>query len=149
MKISLVEDDHQKANEIVAFITEKTLASSLLVFESFNSGLRGVLSDPPDLLLLDMTLPTFDRAPGVREGRLRPLGGYELMRKLDLRSLKVPCIVVTQLEAFGEGTEKVEFDDISARCAREFPLFFLGMVRFQLAGARWKDDLEEIITGRV
>lgn len=146
MKVALVEDDHQKASEIQDFLVERFPASDLTAYSSFNSGLRGILARRPELLLLDMTLPTFDRAPGIREGRLRPLGGYELMRKMELRSISVPCIVITQLEAFGEGVEKVEFDDVAARCRDEFPHFFRGMVRFQLAGARWKDDLETLLS---
>lgn len=145
MRVTLIEDDHQKAGEIQDFLSSRFSAVVLTTYGSFNSGLRGVMSEPPDLLLLDMTLPTFDRAPGVREGRLRPLGGYELMRKLALRSISVPTIVVTQLEAFGEGADKVSFDDISLRCENEFPHSFRGMVRFQLAGARWKDDLEILV----
>jgi hypothetical protein len=88
-----------------------------------------------------MTIPTFDRGHNKREGRLRPLGGYDLMRKLKLRNTRTHVIVVTQIETFGEGEDEVSFSEISARCKREFPEMFLGSVYFRQGEVTWQNEL--------
>ena len=93
-----------------------------------------------------MTLPTFDRAGSDREGRLRPLGGYDLMRKLVHHAVKVSVIVVTQLETFGEGADQVTFAELVDRCARDFPDIFRGAVYFRQSGSAWQHELLKLIS---
>jgi hypothetical protein len=94
---------------------------------------------------MDMTLPTFDRQPNSRAGRMRPIGGYDLMCKMKFKSLSGKVIVVTQLETFGEGDEQVSFEEITNRCYEEFPNFFLGSVYFDQGGLNWQSDLLSIL----
>ncbi|WP_194713358.1 response regulator [Noviherbaspirillum soli] len=145
MKTYLVEDDALKAKRLTGFITEKYPFLHIQKFASFQSGLRALEESLPDLLILDMTLPTFDRQPNQREGRIRPLGGYELMRKLKLRNLFPHVIVVTQLETFGDGKDKVSFADISTQCKRDFGPMFIGSVYFRQDEATWQAELERLI----
>ena len=80
--------DNLKAKKIIKFLEEDMLYSAeIQIFTSFQSGLRAVEAACPQLVILDMTLPTFDRKPNSREGRVRPLGGYDLMRKMKLKNL--------------------------------------------------------------
>lgn len=142
MKIYIVEDNALKASKLIAFLaTEFPMLGNPEVFCSYQSGLRAIESVPPSLILMDMTLPTFDRKPNSREGRARPLGGYEIMRKMALKSIASSVIVVTQLESFGEGDEEVGFTDLTERCGREFPGVFAGGVYFDQGDASWRNDL--------
>ena len=76
MKIYIIEDNLVKVEKIKSFLNDEMPTSSKVSFYySFNSGLKAIKEAPPDLILLDMTLPTFDRRPNVREGRSRPLEG--------------------------------------------------------------------------
>ncbi|WP_267106023.1 hypothetical protein [Xanthomonas sacchari] len=115
------------------------------VYGSFQSGLKAIEQNLPDLIILDMTLPTFDRKPNARDGRARPLGGYELMRKMSLKSINSKVIVVTQLESFGDGDDEVSFNDLINICARDFPKIFIGGVYFDQAGLEWEVALYEKI----
>ena len=115
------------------------------VFTSYQSGLKKLVDVMPDLIILDMSLPTFDRGGNQREGRLRPLGGYEIMRKLNLRNIEFKSIVVTQLESFGEGGSRVTFDEMNEKCKSEFPTKYLGSVFFGQSDDNWKSGLKELI----
>jgi len=141
----LVEDDSLKAGRLTSFLGEKFSVLKIQVFGSYQSGLKAVELSTPDLLVLDMTIPTFDRGPNKREGRLRPLGGYDLMRKLKLKNIHPNVIVVTQLETFGEGEEQVSFSEISLRCKHEFPEMFLGSVYFRQGEATWQSELTDLV----
>ena len=144
--VHIVEDNTFKATSISDFLKGEfgeILCTS--VYGSFQSALRAIEVSVPDLIVLDMTLPTFDRKPNSREGRMRPIGGYDLMHKMKHRSLTAAVIVVTQLEQFGEGEEEVSFSEITTRCKRDFPDFFLGSVYYDQGGLNWQGELTSLV----
>lgn len=141
MRIFIIEDDLLKLKKIEDYLTSAFPDSELSNYGSFNSGLKACEKDVPDVVILDMALPTFDRQPNKREGRLRPLGGYDLLGKLNLKNLPIKVIVVTQLTEFGDGADEVSFSDISDICANEFPEHFLGSVHFGQASLDWQHEL--------
>ena len=146
MLIYIIEDNYLKTSKLLSFFSEHCpQLSEPLVYSSFHSGLKAIEELAPALVVLDMTLPTFDRKPNSREGRARPLGGYDLMRKMVLKKIHSKVVVVTQLESFGEGDEEVSFGDITSRCEREFSDIFLGSVYFDQSGTSWGKQLQSIV----
>lgn len=144
--VHIVEDNSFKATSISDFLNgEFGEIFCTSVYGSFQSALRAIEVSVPDLIVLDMTLPTFDRKPNSREGRMRPIGGYDLMHKMKHRSLTAAVIVVTQLEQFGEGEDEVSFCEISTRCERDFPDFFLGSVYYDQGGLNWQGELASLV----
>lgn len=147
MLVTIIEDDGEKAEQLKDVVSVAFPKAQIEVFGSFNKGLRAVRALCPDILLLDMTLPTFDRQPGVREGRSRPIGGYEILRKLSLSRLAPMTIVVSQFETFGDGPDQLNFQGMSAKCAAEFPEMYRGAVKFELAGSAWRHELSAVLGG--
>jgi len=146
MLVFLIEDSDLKIRKITDFLqSEFGQDFRPEVFGSYHSGLRAMQSRQPDLAILDMTLPNFDRTPSVREGKPRPLGGYDLMRKMRLHGMKSKAVVVTQLESFGEGSEKVSFKDITAILYDEFSDLFLGSVYFDQSSTKWQASLADAV----
>jgi DNA-binding response OmpR family regulator len=141
MNAYLIEDDPLKASALRSFFAVNFPSIQIRTLGSFQSGMRAIEEQKPDLVLLDMTLPTFDRSPNAREGRLRPLGGYDVMRKMRRRGLTAPVMVVTQLEAFGEGDKQVSLAEMTRRCESEFPGMFLGSVYYHPTSSDWTRTL--------
>lgn len=147
MSIYIIEDSPIKATNLISFLTEVTdEPRDIHLFVSFQSGLKAIEANAPDTLILDMTLPTFDRRPNAREGRLRPLGGYDIMRKIKLKGIRTQIIVVTQLESFGDDEDEVSFKEITAQCHREFPDLFLGSVYYDQNGTNWRPQLLQLLS---
>jgi DNA-binding response OmpR family regulator len=146
MLIYIVEDDDLKLEKLNSFLESTLPNHHYKIGGSFQSGLRLIESETPDLVILDMTLPTFDRAPNAREGRPRPLGGYDLLRKLQLRRIDTKVIILTQLVSFGEDSKKVSFDEITERCRLEFPNLFIDSVYFDQGDISWQIRLLELIS---
>lgn len=145
-RLYVVEDNAIKAASISSFIAREYSSSfDISQFGSYQSALRAIASSVPDLIVLDMTLPTFDRRPNGRDGRMRPLGGFDLMHKMKHRSLECSVVVVTQLETFGEGEEEVSFVEITSRCKRDFSEFFLGSVYYDQGGLNWQVELARLV----
>lgn len=145
MNIYIIEDDLLKLRKIEDFLFSILPCATMKNYGSFNSGLKACESAPPDLVILDMALPTFDRQPNKREGRLRPLGGYDLLRKLALKDIRTNAIVVTQLTEFGDGVEEMSFNEVSSMCNDEFPEIFMGSVYFGQASLEWQSKLHALI----
>jgi CheY-like chemotaxis protein len=152
LRIYLIEDDNRKAERIKGFISQIAPDAEILRFGSFQSGLKAIEGSPPNLVVLDMTLPTFDMTGLSRHGRPRSLGGYELLRKMKLRSIVTHVFIITQLETFGDAKSQISFEEIKNRCAREFPGLFLEAVYYRQGSDSWHKPLENAlraVTGRV
>ncbi|MEG8052896.1 hypothetical protein QP185_05910 [Sphingomonas aerolata] len=121
MNILLIEDDTLKAERILDFLSDFADGDKICHERSYNTGLRSALLSQPSLIVLDMTLPTYDVGAKSREGRSRTMGGVDLMRKLKLKGVKLPVIVVSQFTTFGEGPDMIEFADLMEQCTSEFP----------------------------
>lgn len=145
MKIVLIEDNPAKASLILQELEAAAPSSSVDSYGSYNAGLIALLASIPDLLILDMTLPTFDRAPGSREGRNRPLGGYEIMRKMKTRGVDVPVVVVTQFESFGDGDEKIGLKQLIEKCRTDFPTIFFDCIYYRAGDHSWRTRFSETI----
>ena len=69
MNILLVEDNNYKIEQLEAFITSEFPAMSLTVKKSYHSGLKEIiLNSRYDLVLLDVSMPTYDIQPGESGG---------------------------------------------------------------------------------
>jgi DNA-binding NarL/FixJ family response regulator len=147
MIVMLIEDNQLKADRITGFLSEAFDVVDTPLYRSYQSGLKAALTDTPDLILLDMTLPTFDAEPGKREGRPRSMGGRELMRKLSRRNVSTKIIVVSQFISFGEGTDAITFDELMSLCQQEFPESFCGGVYYHATSDEWMTELERLIKG--
>ena len=145
MRAYLIEDDSLKSDKLIAFLKREFSFLEVSIARSFQSGLQLLASATPELVLLDMRLPTFDSLPQSREGRQRPLGGYDLMRKIKRGGMQCPVIIVTQLDSFGDGNDEVSFHEISQRCKREFPGMFFGSVYFPQTSSAWEGELAALI----
>lgn len=141
----IVEDSPLKAGLIQGYLAERFPNLEIRLTGSYQTGLKLIQASPPKLILLDMTLPNFDRMPNAREGKLRPTGGYDMMRKIKLKGINTSIIVITQLESFGEGEDEVTFEEMTARCTREFPGIFQGSVYFDQRESAWQESLEQLI----
>lgn len=141
----IIEDSLLKADLLENFLADRFPRLNVQIAGSYQSGLKLIEKTPPSLIILDMTLPNFDRQPNSREGRMRPIGGYDMMRKIKLRRIQTKIILATQLESFGEGEDEVSFEEMSARCAAEFSQTYAGSVYFDQREAAWQDELENYI----
>lgn len=146
MRILVVEDDARKGDAIVALLKSILGEAEIDLARSYQSGMRSIVECMPDLLILDMSLPNYDAAPGQRSGKPRPLGGFEIMRKLRRSGIQTRSIVLTQLDHFGDGGQEYDFDDLTAKCRAEFPDTFLGSIYYAQSSSDWMGRLVEIVT---
>ena len=102
MRILLIDDDENKTREVASFIMQSYRADELIIKRSYQSGLKELLLRRPDVVLLDMTMPTYDISAREPGGRERRYAGREILRQLERRDISVPVVVITQYEQFEE-----------------------------------------------
>lgn len=147
MKILIVEDDENKRTQLETFFHEKDACGEIVTAKSFCSAIKAVGITECDLIVLDMSMPTYDITIEEDGGRPQHYAGREIMRQLDRRGLTTPVIVVTQLDVFGEGADALTRAQLQAELEREHGKNYLGTVYYNPATDGWKADLLEKLAG--
>jgi CheY-like chemotaxis protein len=146
MNILIVEDDENKRNQIIEFIKEEIPTSNVTIAKSFQTGLRSIVRGGFDLILLDMTMPTFDIGFDEDGGRPQAYAGREILRQMDRREIATPVIVVTQFDKFGAGVDELRLEELDEQLRGEHPASYQGAVYYNAAYADWKQELAKMIS---
>jgi CheY-like chemotaxis protein len=149
VRILVVEDDHHKLRQLRVFLSEIIEGLSLLEAGSVASGKDLIRQGMFDLVVLDMSLPSYDidmdrHEPG---GTPQPFGGRELLGYLDFRGLDTPVVVVTQFERFNPGPEEVGIESLGQQLEQQYQVNFRDIVYFNTASDAWKSSLQRAIEG--
>ena len=146
MRILLVEDDDNKRVQISQFVQDVVPNVELVISRSLQSGIRQIRSQKMDLVLLDMTLPTYDVGPAESGGSTHAFGGREFLKELRRFKLSVPVIVVTQFETFGSGPEATTLKALDNDLKKDFPGIYSGSVYYHAAIESSKERLRVMIS---
>ncbi len=158
MKILIVEDEDPKCNKILKCLRGISMLEgcSIDVARSVRSSLDLIESNaydahPYDLILLDMSLPTFDISEDEQGGRPQGFGGVEVMRDMFNLEIPNPVIVVTAYEYFSDEHDEEErgkestLAELEESLAAEFPEFFVGLVKYETYSEEWRSDLIQVV----
>lgn len=143
MKILLADDEVPKLENIAEVLSGAVPNAELSTARSVKSAIRLLRESKPDLLVLDMSLPTFDVAPGEPGGRGQGAGGVEVLRYMRFYKLVVPVIVVTQYSVVEERGVYESLSDMDDRLRAEHGQTFHGIIHYGSAGSGWERLLAE------
>lgn len=143
MNILIVEDNGNKLRQIKAFV--KDIYSDVLVHDatSYTGGLRRIYNEKWDMLLLDMTLPVYDSVGQEDGGDKKVVAGEEIMMRMKNRNIKIPTIIITQFDTFGEN--EISIGMLNKRFKEELSEIWCGTVNYEDALNKWKNDLKVLI----
>jgi len=147
MKVLVVEDEDPKRANILASLTKQFPESEPVVARSVSSAIKTLRETVPDLILLDMSLPTFDIGPKESGGRPQGFGGIEVLRYIDRFDLAVPVVVVTAYEAFAKDGEQIDLNILSGQLAEAHPTNFRGIVYYNSVFETWQEELFRLVEG--
>ena len=142
LQILLVEDEDPKSAHVANFVLACAPGAIISTAKSVNSALDALQDASPDLLLLDMSLPTFDVGDGEAGGRPQGFGGIEVLRHMTYAGINCPTLVITGYEAFPREVGKpVDLSQIKIELADEFPKLFRGILHYNSTLDEWKVEL--------
>lgn len=141
----LVEDEAPKQEHIRNALVEIRSHANIRMARSVRSAIEEMKANPPHLMLLDMSLPTFDVGPKESGGRPQNFGGVEVLRYMDLYELHFPTIVVTAYEAFSRAGRAVDHGSLDEQLREEHPKSYRGLIYYNSLFSEWRVHLSTLI----
>ena len=145
MLVLIVEDDKKKAKHLFDHVRRTIPQADIEERSSYRSGLREIVDSLPDIVILDMSMPTFDVSNRDRGGRTRAYAGRDILEEMQRRKITGKVIVVTQFETFGEGEERKTLDQLKSELADDFRGTYCGAVYYHPAQSNWQEELTVLI----
>ncbi len=145
MRILIIEDEHDKREKIKKQV-EVLIGTEAVIEEreSLRGGLKAILSlSDLDLILLDMSMPSFDLTDEFGSEYPESFAGIEIMSQMKLREINVPVLVVTQYKSFEKGS--VSLEDLIEKMTKEFKPFFKGTIYYDSILEGWKKQLSDYL----
>ena len=142
MKFLIIEDDEYKKEKIVHCLKEKYVNFECKHVQSVSSALNELeLLDEETIVLLDMSLPTYDLNESNSGGRPQGFGGIEILRNMDYFELVNHVIVITQYETIMFDNRLLDANALKVELASEFPDNFYDLIQFNVTTDAWKGEL--------
>jgi CheY-like chemotaxis protein len=127
------------------FIGSNYIAKSLTIKESYHSGLKSLVTSDFGLLLLDMSMPTWDRSPNENGGDYEKFGGLKILKELKRKNKLLPTILITMFDNFGESDNSVTLKQLEEVLQNDYPDCYLGSVFYRSDLSQWENDLDQIL----
>lgn len=142
-RILLVEDYEEKAKDIRKFLEEKFPDVKVFNCTSYNSAQEMIFEAEKeyDLILLDMSMSTFDLKDDASGGLPEPAAGQNILEGMYLRNISTPVIVVTMYNVFGR-KELATFDK---ELKDQYPDNYRSYVYYSAQKGDWRNILEQQI----
>lgn len=142
MRMLMVEDEVPKQRHIASFLDEFVQNLDLYVARSVNSAVEILEAQSFDLMLLDMSLPTFDQDNDESGGRPQGFGGIEVAREMQMSGIKCKVIVITGYEVFPKGDGgQLNIGQLKTDLENEFEGLVVGVLHYNSAVDEWKSSL--------
>ena len=146
MKMLIVDDDKPKLEEIKNFVRKYYSFAEVSEKISYQSGLKEIMTNTPNLILLDMNMRTYDpSAVDPTGGKPRHLAGLDILHQIKRKNLSVKVIVITQFPIFGGGKDEKTLEEITRTLKTDFSEYFLGTVFYIYSEDSWMQTLKQYI----
>lgn len=141
MRILLVEDEEPKQRHIENFLHRTLKAPTITLARSVRGALASLKQEIPDVVILDMSLPTFEIGGEEAGGRPQGFGGIEVIRNMDLDDIVAPVVFLTGYEAFTKAGGQLSLDVLAEEIRDDHPELFHGIIHFNSAYGDWQARL--------
>lgn len=141
MKILLVEDQKYKSDDILTYLSSNWPDIEVVLARSYSDGLREVLNAEYDIILLDMTLPIFEKCEGEDGEQMFEDGGRRIMRRMKSKRVTTPCYVITQYDKI----QDVTIESMDNELKKVFPDIYKKYIFYQSNSNVWKNELLNLI----
>jgi DNA-binding NarL/FixJ family response regulator len=144
--IIVIEDDFKKKEDIRNFLSSDLGVKNITIKESYQSGLRALIKNEYDLLLLDMSIPTWDKSIDEPGGSFEKFGGFKILKEISRKKRPVNTILITMFDDFGESDTSITLSQLNDLLKKEFPEIYKGAVYYNTREDKWKNDLTDFIS---
>lgn len=144
-RVLLIEDSEHKRSRALSFLSESFPHVSVVEAHSFTSGCKIVESSNFDVVIMDMSLPTYDKSSVESGGKFRTFGGREIAKKMARRGNSAKIVFLTQYDAFSDKANSHTLISLDAELRFECKDSYLGLIYYDSSKSSWKERLEKAL----
>lgn len=145
MKILVIEDDEFKFRAIRKLVSSKYSGVNFVFANAISSGIKALMEDTYDCILLDIALP----GRHTKKGEGTPIsflsGGTEILQELDYTERSEPVIIVTQFPEITFNRKAYALSKIQSVIDEELNVNLIGVVHFKRNETEWKESLVALL----
>jgi len=142
-KVLLIEDDKSKIEKVINYLVDYEIT----VKESFQGGINELKNSSSlySFLLLDMTIPMWEKGDNDLGGNYEQFGGERILREMKRKKIVIPTILFTMFDVFPTKEKSITFDELNDAYKSKFPDFYIGAVYYNSTDEHWKIDMASLI----
>ncbi|WP_026703628.1 response regulator [Flavobacterium soli] len=140
----LIEDDPEKAKEILGYIKEKFPHCEMTYKLSYQSGLKEIFSEKFDFILLDMSLPSYDQGNGNFSGKPRNFGGRDILKEMKRYKKSSVVKIITQYNEFDDGL--LSLKNLDTQLKSKYNELYYGYIYYKSNQTEWEKELFNFIS---
>ena len=141
MEILIVEDNTKKLESIKKYFINNCPECVIDETYSFSGGRKKVFERKWDLVILDMTLPTYDITHSESGGDKKPIAGINIIKRMKNRGVYYSTIIITQFETFDD--EKISLASLNQELEEKYSDIWKGTVYY--GDDEWEEKLTELL----
>jgi CheY-like chemotaxis protein len=146
MKLLIVEDDRFKRDSILAKVdNEGTVFQGPKLAGSVQAGIKAIIEDVFDLLILDMALPSHDLKPGAGPSTNLLSGGIEIIMQLSYLQRNDKVVVLTQYPEIEIDGVLLPLSKAKSELATSFYTGVIDVILYDNERVEWADRLNNVI----
>jgi CheY-like chemotaxis protein len=146
VNILLIEDDEFKASDIAKVIADSMPHATVRRATSVTSALKAITEVTFSLIVLDMSLPTFELSGPGGGGSPQGQGGLEVLRLSQRLKNEAPFLIVTQYPDIEIDGRDIPLSAASRALRRRFEVNVKGCVLYEFDGNSWRAPLRDFLS---
>lgn len=144
MEILIVEDDSYKYSKIAALLKDRFEEATFLHEDSVHDAVKYIRNYTPDLLILDMSLPSHSLQAGQGNPVSMPAGGVEIIMELKiLGKTNIPIVVVTQYPDLEIEDEYYSIEESKIVIADIYKIKNISVIYYDNDSTEWVEKFNE------
>lgn len=141
MEILIIEDNTNKLEHIRRFFEKHCIGCTIEETYSFSGGRKKVFAKVWDLVVLDMSLPTYDITHSESGGDKKPIAGINIIKRMKHRNILYPTIIITQFETFDD--DKISLKSLNEELEEKYSEIWKGTIYY--GDDDWEKKLKKVL----
>lgn len=131
MEILYVEDEQNKAHQVMQVIKDNIPSANIYLRNSYNAALMEINRETLDLVLLDMSLPLYDISKCMEyeeDNDFETFAGIDLLEELVRLDSTKKVIIITAFDVLGEDDNRINLMQLDQKMKSEYRNNYRGTV---------------------
>ena len=144
VNVLVIDDSRGKRENLVKAIQSLLPRANVDEADCFSSAMKKLSTSDFEVTLLDMTLPSFNGRVG-EAGRLRLLGGSEILDEMEFAGISSKVIVVSQFGEFEDQGKIETLFDLVEKLKVRHPKLCIGGIHYEAHKNKWTAVLADML----